>query len=202
MKQSTFIFSLLFILTKLSFSQHDSIKTILLERVNNKGKIITKTVVPKKIFYIKKTEPKKEKISALSLEYIGYSSIIITKKIFVSKSSSANSLNQSQSSYYYTYDTIVCDTVPFKDISYLYAKTKKYNIRTFLGVTALVMSYCIFTIGLDLEFLPDLPTYSRIIGINSMVIGVGVFFGSIKLIKMRRFNTKDKWKIKSGYYLK
>jgi hypothetical protein len=95
-----------------------------------------------------------------------------------------------------------CHTVLFKDIKSIKARTKKYNLRRGLGFGLLYVSIAGILVGLEVAAMPYQKSGNRIAGLSGMVAGAGSLASSIKLIKMRKFDTQKKWKIKAGYFIK
>ena len=186
-----------FIVPAFAFAQADTLSTIVFERSNAKGKIVSKTVAPWKVFHVYTKKPDKRHFPALSLVGVNDSSMIIsTRKTLVIRSTENKFLPPTSSVVYFE------DTVLFKDISAIKARTKKYNLRRGLGFGLLYVSIAGFLAGLEITAMPYQETGTRVVGLGGMLTAAASFACSIKLIKMRRFETQKKWQIKAGYIIK
>jgi hypothetical protein len=181
MRPLLLLFIFLFIWAKFSIAQKDSIRTIQFVRIKSNGDTIKKKVVPWKVFCIYTfTNHEIKKHTALALDYAGDSSMVITTKAIHPK--------------HYIY---VKDTILYKDIYWVKARTKYYNLRRGLGLTSLFAG----TIGLAESFVIVI-VISPLAGLATLAISTAAIICSIDLIRMRKFVTRYKWKIQAGYLIK
>jgi hypothetical protein len=174
------LFTILFVCTEFSFAQKDTIPTIFLERSNFLGKTVTKKIATWKAFKIYTKEPIPRTFKVLTLKDINDTSMIV-----ITAQSNA-SYNRSRSYYY--------DTIPFKDIQFIRAKTKYYVLKRFLGY-GLIGVGGLFLGGYMLSGGPLPPGY------EFYPLGALGVLSGIQLIQSHKFNTHDKWNIKGSYYL-
>lgn len=90
------------------------------------------------------------------------------------------------------------DTIAFKNILFVSAKTKGYTGQAIAGAFMIIIGSLAVPSGLVYFFFQNNETITN--GVAIEILGVGLMSSGIALVSKKHFKTQNRWAIITGYY--